>query len=192
MSSHAASSGRLRERALDEFKAFAVLALYLYVCFGAVLLYKRAVLNSAGIEYEMWGIAVVKAMILAKFMLLARMLHAEQRFRNKPLIWPIGLHALLFLLVLLVLTGLEELIVGAIHHRSIADSLGHVVGPSVLQGGATCIIMFLILVPYSAFTCLGDALGEREVFRLFFIDRSVDRTLQDRLTDRGSPTQSSP
>jgi len=58
------------------------------------------------------------------------------------------------------------------------------VGSSVLVAGATCVIMLLILVPYSAFICLADALGESEVFRLFFIDRSAAGGLQDRLAGR--------
>ncbi|MFL5281379.1 MAG: hypothetical protein ACJ8AW_10370 [Rhodopila sp.] len=184
MSDRAKSSVKLRERALDEFKAFVVLSLYLYICLGAVILYKSAILSSVGIDFTIWGIAAIKAMVLAKFMLLARMLHIEQHHRNKPLIWPICNHAFVFLLVLLALTTIEELVIGALHRRSVIDSLGHVVGSSVLQAGATCIIMFLILAPYSAFICLADALGEREVFRLFFIDRSMDNALHDRLTGR--------
>lgn len=184
MSEGAKGVAALRERALDEFKAFAVLSLYLYICLGAVILYKSAILSSVGVVFEIWGIAAVKAMILAKFMLLARMLHVERRHQNRPLIWPICTHALVFLLVLLALTTLEELIIGAIHHRPAVESLGHVVGSSVLVAAATCILMFLVLVPYSAFICLADALGEREIFRLFFIDRSVGSGLHSRLTGR--------
>src|SRR5262249_41068246 len=148
-----------------------------------------AILSSVGIEFTVWGIAAVKAMILAKFMLLARMMHVERYHRKKPLIWPICVHAFVFLLVLILLTTIEELVIGAIHNRAISDSLGHVVGPSLLQGGAVCIILFLILVPYSAFICLADALGEREVFRLFFIDRSVAGGLRDRMMGAASSVE---
>lgn len=184
MSDHVKNAAGLRERALDEFKAFVVLSLYLYVCLGAVILYKSAILSTVGVAFETWGIAAVKAMVLAKFMLLARALHIERQHRSKPLIWPICTHAFVFLLVLLVLTTIEELVIGAIHHRTVSESLGHVVGSSVLVAVATCILMFLILVPYSAFICLADALGEREVFRLFFIDRSTVNILHERLTGR--------
>jgi hypothetical protein len=136
------------------------------------------------------GIVAVKAMVLAKFMLLARMLHAEHRYRDKPLIWPICNHALIFLVVLLLLTTIEELILGAVHDRPVSISLRHVVGPTVLQGGAACLIMFLILVPYSAFICLADTLGEREVFRMFFIDRSAASPVRERLTGDLPPAES--
>lgn len=174
MGKDASSSAPLREKAAAEFKALAALSLYLYICLGAVVLFKSAVLRGAGIDYAIWGIAAVKAVLLAKFMLVGHALHVGKKFRDKPLIWPTLYRALAFLVVLLILTTLEELIVGVIHRRAVADSLSDVVGPTFLQGIAVCLIMFLILVPYSAFTCLGDTLGERELFRLFFVDGSVE------------------
>ncbi len=172
MSEPATRTARLGERAFDELKAFLGLSLYLYICLGAIILFKRAVLSTVGVNFAMWGIAVVKAMVLAKFMLFARMLHIERRYRDKALIWPIVAHSLVFLLVLLVLTTVEELILGVIHHEPVSLSLQHVVGSSVMMAGATIILMFLVLVPYSAFVCLSDALGEHEVYRLLFRDRS--------------------
>lgn len=175
--------------AMAELKAFLALSVYLYICLGSVMLYKDAVLSGAGITVTASGIAVVKAMILAKFMLLGRMLHIGTRYRDKPLIWPTLYHALMFLLVLLVLTTIEELVVGMIHSRPVGESLTHIVGPTVLQGGAACLIMFLILLPYSAFTCLGDALGEEHVARLFFLERAAGGRLRDRLASPALPEQ---
>ena len=159
-------------RAVEEFKALLALTLYLYVCFGAVVLYKSAILSEAGISITVWGIAIVKALILAKFMLLGRMMHLGARYRHKPLIWPTLHRSLMYLILLLILTTIEELIVGYFHGRAVHESLNHVVGPIFFQGIAVCFLMFLILVPYSAFTCLGDVLGEREVLRLFFVSRN--------------------
>jgi hypothetical protein len=182
MSQQAHRGASIGSKFVEEFKAMAALAAYLYICFGAVTLFKSAVLREAGIHYEIWGIAAVKALVLAKFMLVGRMLHVGTRFRNKPLIWPTLYNSLMFLVMLLFLTTLEELIVGFIHDRAIADSLNNVVGPIFFQGLAVCLIMFLILVPYSAFTCLSDVVGESEMIRLFFVNRDVDGVVRNRLT----------
>jgi hypothetical protein len=184
MSEQTARKGPAISKAVEEFKAMLALAAYLYICFLAVALFKSAVLREAGIHYEIWGIAAIKALLLAKFMLLGRMLHVGVRFRNKPLIWPTLYHALMFLIMLLILTTIEELIVGFIHDRATVDSLNHVVGPIFFEGLAVCLIMFLILVPYSAFTCLSDVVGERETVRLFFVSRDVDGAVRNRLTGR--------
>ena len=174
----------IRSKFIEEFKVMAALAAYLYVCFLAIFLFKSAVMREAGTHHAIWtwGLAAIKALLLAKFMLLGRMLHVGVRFRDKPLIWPTLYHALVFLIVLLILTTLEELIVGFIHGRAVADSLNHVVGPIFFEGLAVCLIMFLILVPYSAFTCLSDVVGERETIRLFFVNRDVDGVVRNRLT----------
>ena len=113
-------------------------------------------------------------------MLLGRAFQLGKRFRDRPLTWPTLYHALTFLILLLVLTMIEEIVVGSIRHRPLSDSLSHVVGPTVFEGIAVCLILFLILVPYSAFVCLADVLGERETFRLFFVDGSRAISIQSR------------
>ena len=66
----------LRQRAAHELKEIAILTVYLYVTLGAVILMKVAVLHDAGISFVPWGIAAVKALVLAKFMLLG-LLHRQ-------------------------------------------------------------------------------------------------------------------
>jgi hypothetical protein len=78
----------------------------------------------------------------------------------------------MFLILLLALTTIEEIVVGGVRHRPFPDSITHVVGPTVFEGVAVCLVLFLILLPYSAFVCLLDLLGERETLRLFFVEGS--------------------
>jgi hypothetical protein len=153
MGGPATSAASFREKALREFKEMAALSLYLYICLGAVMLLKAAVLQDAGVNSVVWGIAAVKSLLLAKFMLLGRALELGKRFRDRPLIWPTLYHGLMFLILLLVLTTIEEIVVGSLRHRPLFDSLTHVVGHTVFEGIAVCIVLFLILVPYSERMC---------------------------------------
>ena len=164
----------LHQKAFEEFKELLVITVYLYICLGAVTLRKTAVLHDAGISFDFWGIALVKALLLAKFMALGHAMRlGQERYKHEALIWPTLYQSLLTLILLLILTTVEELLVGLIHGRALVDSLAQVVGPSVLQGVATCLIMFLILVPYYAFRNLGDVIGERTLVRLFLVDRGT-------------------
>ncbi len=104
----------LAHKAAEEFKAMLALAGYLYIGLGALLLERTALLHAEGIEYAAWGGAAVKALVLAKFMLIGHALHLGERYRHKPLIWPTLHMGLMFLLLLLVLTSIEELVVGQI------------------------------------------------------------------------------
>lgn len=159
----------MRHRATEELKEFLILSLYLYVCLGAIIIMKSAILNSVGVEFDAWGIAAVKALLLAKFMLIGKALHLGEK-KNKPLVWPTLYQSLLTLLLLIVLTTLEEILVGAIHHRMVRESLTHVAGDRLDMVLATFLIMFLILVPYFAFRNLGEVLGPGVLARLFFTD----------------------
>jgi hypothetical protein len=173
-------AGTATQKAIREFKELAALSLYLYVCLGAVLLFKYTTLQQAGISYTIWGTAAVKAILLAKFMLVGRALHIGKRSGAQPLVWPTLYHAFSFLILLLVLTTFEELFVGLLKHRPVIESLTHIAGATVLQSISVCFILFLILIPYSAFVCLGEVLGEREVIRLFFISRVPTPAIRDR------------
>jgi hypothetical protein len=172
MESLATRTSSVRHKAVHEFKEMAALAVYLYICLGAVLLLKAAILQDVGVSFAIWGIAAVKALLLAKFMVIGSAFNLGRRFRDRPLIWPTLYHALMFLVLLLFLTTIEEIGVGAIHHRALFESLAHVVGPTVFEGVSVCLVLFLILVPYSAFACLAEVLGDRETIRLFFVDGS--------------------
>ena len=174
------TSGKAVQKAISEFKELAALSLYLYICIGAVVLFKSATLQQAGIGYAVWGIAAVKALLLAKFILVGRALRLGKRFGDQPLIWPTLYHAFTFLILLLILTTFEELFVGLLHHRPAVESLSHVVGSTFLQVFSVCLIMFLILIPYSAFVSLGGVLGEHEVVRLFFVSRAPDAAVSER------------
>ena len=171
MAGQSATKVPLRERIVEEFKVVLALSLYLYVCLAALLLLKMAILREVGIGYTAWGVAGVKALVLAKFMVVGRAMGLGQRYRHRPLIWPTLHQALMFLLLLLALTAIEEVMVGFIHHRPLPESLAHIVGPTLLQGLAVCLVMFLILMPYCGFNALGAVLGEDKLYRLFFVAR---------------------
>jgi hypothetical protein len=161
----------LHHRAVSELKEFAILALYLYITIGAMTVMKTAVLHTHGIDFAPWGIAVVKAAVLAKFMLLGRAMKIGERNTTSPLIWPTLHRAFGFSVLLIILTIIEEAIVGLFHHRSIAASLGELLGTRLEETIASIIIMLLVLVPYFAFRVLGEALGEGRLTRMFFVRR---------------------
>lgn len=161
----------LRQRTVHELKEFAILTLYLYITIGAVILMKGAVLHAEGIDFAPWGIAIVKAAVLAKFMLLGNALKIGERSRTAPLIWPTLHKAVGLLLLLLVLTIVEDAVVGLIHGQSIAASLAELLGPRLWETLANILIMLLVLIPYCAFRVLGEALGEGRLTRMFFVAR---------------------
>lgn len=158
----------LAQRAMEELREFLIVAAYLYVCFTAILYLKASILKAEGIEFAPFGFAAVKALICAKFVSVGHVLRVGERFKSLPLIWPTLYKSSAFLFLLLVLNALEEICVGLIHRRALADSLAEFGGGTLDQIIATSIVGLLILIPFFAFSTVGELLGERNLFRVFF------------------------
>jgi len=170
MESGVQSKRSIRETATKELKAFAIVAVYFYVCFAALIYLKVAILQAQGVAFAPWGIAVIKAAICAKFMLVGRAFHIGEQFNKQPLIIPTLYRSFAFLGLLVVLNVIEEISVGAIHGRAILDSMvGIAGGPQ--QMVATSVILLLMLVPYFAFCSLADVIGDSTLVRLYFEPR---------------------
>ena len=161
----------LPQRAVHEFTEFAILTIYLYITLGAVIVMKTAVLHTVGIEFVPWGVAIIKALLLAKFMLVGRALKIGERNTTRPLIWPTLYKSFAFLVLLVILTIIEEAVVGLFHSQSITASLRDLIGRRLEETLAGYLIMLLILMPYFAFRVLGEVLGEGRLTRMFFIER---------------------
>ena len=117
MATETPAKATLQQRATHEIKELLILAVYLYITLGAVIAVKTAVLHTEGIEFAPWAVAIVKALVLAKFILIGDAMKIGEGHTG-PLIWPTLHKAVGFLLLLVILTIIEEAVVGLFHHRS--------------------------------------------------------------------------
>ena len=168
---HGEHPGSLKGRAVSELKAFILLTIYLYIAFSALILFKAGVMGEAGHSWSHWGLALIKSLLVAKFMLIGRAVHAGERFGDKPLIWQTVYRSLVFVAVVLVLTVIEEAIVALIHHEPIWNAESAMGGGNLTEFLATIVIVFLIFFPYFAFQALGEITGAKPLFALFLKQR---------------------
>jgi hypothetical protein len=178
----ATTKAPLHQRALHEFKELVLITLYLYITLGAVILMKTAVLHTEGIDFTPWGIAIVKALVLAKFMLIGEDMKIGGRTTTGPLIWPTLRKAFGLLVLLIIMTIIEEAVVGLFHHRSVAASLSELFGSRLQETLAGYLIMLVVLIPYCAFRVLGEALSEGRLARMFFVEREPMERAANRRT----------
>src|ERR1700760_4784141 len=101
----------LAQKAWREFRELAAISGYLYICFAALIFYKASILRSHGIEFATFGLALGKALILGKFILFAHALGIGDRNKPSRLALAIILKSLIFGLLLIALTFIEEMIV---------------------------------------------------------------------------------
>ncbi|MBY3233780.1 hypothetical protein [Rhizobium laguerreae] len=160
------------QRAKHEIKEYAFLCAYLYVCFAAILLYKMAVLGSQGVEFLVFGIPAIKALILGKFILLGHTIGLGERSGSSRLVGVVAYKAALYLSLILVMSLAEECVVGFVHGRALSVVIADIASrlPELLAMSA---IMLLILIPYLASRELGVVLGKGRLWSLFFEHREV-------------------
>jgi hypothetical protein len=157
---------KLAQRARDELVQFLIISSYLYVCFGALILYKAAILGSEGISYTPFGLAVVKALVLGKFILMGHALKFGERGRRGRLALDILYKSLLFMLMLVILSIAEGVVVDLVHGRPIREALTGFAGGTLLEAFAASVLMLLVLIPYFAFREIARSLGEGRLLKL--------------------------
>lgn len=145
---------------------FLVIFAYLWLLLAISALHNAVVLSDWQLAAQL-GAATLKALVLAKFVLIGEHLKLGSRAEHLPLIWVVLIKAALFAILLIAFNLLEELIVGRIHAHEAAD------GEALVLSGAPAVISltvmtFIALIPFFGISELTRVLGEDRMRALFF------------------------
>jgi hypothetical protein len=178
----------LQQRALSELRKFGILAVYLWVCFAAIVFMRDAIMKFEGVSYLPWGFAAIKAVIIAKFVMLGEMLQSKEKRTREGLLISILRKTSILLVLLVILTFLEEVAVSLIHGQHLSDAIARAAARDALQLTAKVVLMLLILLPYVGLRSLGEVLGEDTLMRLLVAPGADVRTiLTSERTERNMP-----
>jgi hypothetical protein len=161
----------LKQIAYQQLKEFLVIALYLWVVFGLLVMFKSVVLAEHHIPFAYHGFALINALALAKVMLTAKDLHLGERFDEAPLIYPTLLKSALYTLVLACFKILEEAAVGLYHAKSFQQSISDLGGGTLSGILILTLLLFAMLVPFVGYGELQRVLGDGKLERIFFYPR---------------------
>lgn len=112
------------------------------------------------------GLAAVKALILGKFILLEEMFGVGERWQFASLLRAIAGKTMQFFLLLLVLSAIEEIVVGWLHGRTLAQTVGELAAQSWRVTLAQCLVLLLILIPLIVGKELTRVLGLERIVAL--------------------------
>jgi hypothetical protein len=158
----------VKERLREEMRKYAIVSVYLYVCLGAVLLYKAALIDASGGHFLLHGIAAAKALILGKFLLIGDAMGVGTRPVARTLLARIAWRTVLLLALLVALTIVEELVVGWVHGHAAGATMAELRARSLPELAAECMLLLLILFPLVATTELNRALGPGRLKAMLF------------------------
>jgi hypothetical protein len=170
----------VKERAVEELKELAVLAAYLWIFLAVFQIHRTLVLRGqvpgSELSYRT-GFALFKALVLAKFMLLAETVWVVKTFKDKPLVYSILFKSAVYAAILLCMNILEEILLGMIYGKTPAQSMIEVGGAGVAGIALAGIIAFVVLIPLFAFREISDAIGTEELRSILLKRRRTSTTL---------------
>ena len=164
----------VKEKAYQEFKEFILIALYLWLVFGLLIVHKSLVLTEHGIDFTYHGLALINALALAKVMLVARYLHLGDQFNTAPLIYPTLVKSALFSIVLACFKILEEAAIGLYRGESFRQSIADIGGGTLKGILILTAFMFVVLVPFVGFGELRRVLGGEKLKQIFLGARPLE------------------
>ena len=161
-----------KKRSLDELRTLSITVMYIWVLLSVFTLHREIILANYHINYSAkFGFAFINAVILAKFMWLGEILHAEKKAAGKALLYSMLWNSALFAVILMVCHILEEASVKVWHGQSFAASFSETVA-NPREIFAPMLLMFVVLIPFFFAKGLIEILGKDEIKRLLLKART--------------------
>src|SRR5882724_3364174 len=162
----------LKEKFLHEMKEMLALFLYFALFFCAFTTYRRLVMRELGVSYFHYGFALLKALVLAKVVLLGQYVRLAKVFDDRPLIVPTLYKVIMFGLFYLAFDVLEHVIGSFIHGKGLASAFQEIIGAGRDEILARTLVVLFAFLPFFAFDETGRVLGEGKLRDLFLRKRS--------------------
>ena len=158
----------LKAKIIHETKEMLLIFLYLSLFFVTFTTYRRLLMHEFGISYFHYGFALVKALVLAKVILLGQYVRFVRIFDDRPLIVPTLYKVVCFSIFTLVFEVLEHVIGGFIHGKDMADVYREIISAGRDELLARTLVVLFAFVPFFAISETGRVLGEGRLGALFF------------------------
>jgi hypothetical protein len=166
-----------KQKLVYELVEYWINFVYLALFFAVFISYQRLILADYQISYEHYGIVVIKALILAKVIIIGDVLGLGRKLEDKPLIFPTVYKTVVFTLWVVLFNVVESTVRGLLHGKGLAGGLNELLSGHQYELLAHCLIIFFAFVPFFAFKELGRVLGEGKIRDMFF--RRISATESD-------------
>lgn len=161
-----------KTRLMAETKSYLLIAAYLWIFLATLTTYRQLVQMEDHVSYAHYGWSLVEALILAKLIVIGRVMNLGERFRNRPLIVPTIHKTVCFGLLVVAFTAAEHTAVGLWHHEGAAQIYDRIFGLGKWEILCRLVMMIIVFAPMFATWEIGRYVGEGRLFKLFFQRRA--------------------
>lgn len=172
MSGSDKKKGDLKKKIIHEVTGYWINVCYLALVFAAFTQYRRFLLAAHDITYTNYGIAVIKALILAKVIMIGEVIRLGRGLEQKPLIYPTLYKTAVFVVFVGVFSVIEHAIKGLWKGIGVTGGLVEYLGRGHQELLANSLVVFAAFIPFFGVKELGRVLGEDKIRALFFRRRA--------------------
>lgn len=148
----------IRTRVRSDVRRFLIMFAYLLLIFTLFQLHEYVVLRQHELPYTRFGFGIIKALVLAKVMLIGDEMKLGRRLSKQPFIYSVIGRSALFTVLFVAFDFLEQIVRALFTGRDIGSSISDP-GGSVAGSVIIALTMCVMLTPYFAFVELGRRFG---------------------------------
>jgi hypothetical protein len=156
----------LKEKAIEEFKVYWVVAAFLALMFCAFITYRRLILTEFGVSYLHYGAGLVQALIVAKVILIGQALGVGSRIGRAPLIVAALVKAVIYGLLVAVFAAAEHWIEGVAHGKDLPTIWRGFIALGKDEILARMLVVIVAFIPFFALWMASEAVGGHRLLGL--------------------------
>ena len=155
---------------INKFKEMIIrtflLTVYLAAWFCALVFLSNSILEIEGIPYIGFGMAVIKAAVTAKFMVMGLEIFPLPITKGSSLVFGVFKRSIVYVVVVVGLSYLFAGIEGYFHHEGFIEPMRRFAGGSPKHLLAISITYWLIILPYLAYYAVEEVIGHEKMRQL--------------------------
>ena len=152
----------------DEMKKALALSLYFGIWFCAITFMATTALEERPIPLTLFGFALIKAGLSAKFMLIAQAAYPIKVDKVNGIVGPLFVESIVYIFVIIALNYIEAGVDGLIHGKEFITSMAAFGSGDPLRVLAMSIVYWLIVWPYLIFVGFNKVVGNTETLAVLF------------------------
>lgn len=165
-----------KQKLISELSEYLVNVVYLSIFFGVYAVSRRLTLSQYGIYLDDYFVGIIKALVIAKVIMIGTFLRISRKYEHKALIVPVFYKIFLFVLWVLLFDALEGFIRGLIHTHSIPSAFEDLVQhhfSKMWLGGV--LMVTLSFIPFFMLKELSRIFGYEKFRDLFLKNRTPEQ-----------------
>jgi hypothetical protein len=162
----------LKEKAIHEGKEMLAIFLYLALFFCTFTTYRRLVMHELGVSYFHYGFALLKALVLAKVILIGQYVRFVKICDDQRLIISTLYKVVLFSCFTLAFEILEHMVGSLLHGKAMLSAFQEIIDVGRNELLIRTLVLLFAFAPFFAFTETARLLGEGRLYEMFFRKRA--------------------